>query len=120
MRTETSFFIQLFTYDGETRDKTAKTEDERKLKDGQVVAVLLPMSDVDYIPVQVNCYAITNDEGITVAKRHLIIKGEPVILTYPQKSGLTYLQMNSEKIELTKIYLRENQNGLFLQDEKIT
>ncbi len=104
MKTETSFYIQLFTYAGETIDNTHKTDDERKLKEGQVVAVSWPFSDVD--PGHLHCYAITKDECITVAKRHLIIKGDRVILTYPQKSGLNYSQVNSEKIELTQDYLR--------------
>lgn len=105
MKTATSFYIQLFTYNGETKDDQFKTDDEKKLKDGQVVAVLLPMSDVDYVQPQVNCYAITRDETLTVAIRHLI-KGEKVILTYPQKSDLSYAQSNSERTELAKIYLK--------------
>jgi|GEM_PF-2722573 len=105
MKTETSFYIQLFTYEGETTDNTHKTDDEKKLKDGQVVAVLLPMSDVDYNHPQVNCYAITKDETIIVAKDHLI-KGETVMLTYQQKSDLTYAQDNSERTELAKEYLK--------------
>jgi hypothetical protein len=65
---------------------------------------LWPVSDVDHR--HLHFYAITKDESITIAKRHLIIKGDKVMLTYPQRSGLTYAQVNSEKIELTKQYLK--------------
>jgi hypothetical protein len=99
-----SFFIQLHTYNGEVVYNALKTDEEMaKLKDGDVVAILLPFNKVD--PLGAYREVITSDQTFNAMHRYLVA-GEKVALTYKRPPLQTYMQEKADKIQLTKEYLK--------------